>query len=82
MRPSYATTVTFDFTGSLYSVDPTLAGSFAPGDSVVGSYTFDTDLIDQDPSDPTVGIYDSSSAYSVSAGSFTSTGSGYEFKHL
>jgi len=72
--------VTFNFTGTVNSVDPNLSGSFAVGNSITGSYTFDTTAPNTDPGgDPNVGIYNSDLAYTVSAGSFTSSGAGFSF---
>ncbi len=74
-----SSTLTFNFTGVVNSVDSQLSSSFAVGDQITGSYTFDTNAPDTDPADPTVGLYNSSLAYSVTAGSFTSTGTGVVF---
>jgi Bacterial Ig-like domain/Tryptophan-rich Synechocystis species C-terminal domain len=69
----------FRFTGTIYSVDPQLTSKFAVGDTISGTYTFDPAALDVDPADPTVGIYNSTLAYSVTAGSFSSTGTGFAF---
>ena len=72
-------TLTFSFTGTVSTVDPLLASAFAIGGPIFGSYTFDSLAPDQDPADPTVGIYSSDFSYIVSAGGFTSTGVGFTF---
>lgn len=77
--PAYAAVTTFNFTGVIVQVDAPLLGTFAIGDVITGSYTFDSSAPDLDPNDPTVGIYSSGLAYSVSAGSFVSAGTGFEF---
>jgi hypothetical protein len=79
--PAQGAVITFDFTGVVQSVDPLLSSAFAIGDLITGSYTFDSSAPDSNP-DPTVGHYLSSLAYSVSAGSFVSTGTGPGFQFL
>ncbi len=69
----------FKFTGTVNSVDTQLTSEFAVGDPISGSFTFDPASPDQYPTDPTVGIYDFSLAYSVTAGGFASSGTGFEF---
>jgi hypothetical protein len=73
-----SSTVTFDFTGTVNTVDPNLTSAFAVGNPITGSYTFDTTAPNTSPgSDPNAAFYDSSFAYTVSAGSFTSSGTGF-----
>jgi hypothetical protein len=76
----HGSTVTFNFTGVVNSVDAPLSSAFTVGDSITGSYTFDTTAANTDPGgDPNVGIYNSSLAFTVSAGRFTSSGTGFQF---
>lgn len=42
--------ITFDFAGSVTSVVPALSGTFSPGDTFSGSYTFESTTPDADPS--------------------------------
>jgi hypothetical protein len=74
-----SSTVTFDFTGTVSSVDPNLSSAFAVGNPITGSYTFDTAAPNTVSGNPNVGIYNSSFAYTVSAGGFTSSGTGFGF---
>lgn len=64
-----AAPVTFSFTGTVTAVDAALAGEFSLGESVVGSYTFESTTPDSDPGDPTLGIYDNAiTAFSATFG--------------
>jgi hypothetical protein len=53
-----AVPITFSFTGIVTNVDSPLAVEFSLGESVVGSYTFESTTADIDPGDPTTGHYD------------------------
>jgi hypothetical protein len=77
--PAQGAVTTFNFTGVIFQVDAPLSGTFAIGEVITGSYTFDSSAPDSVPNDPSVGIYSSSLAYSVSAGSFVSTGTAFQF---
>ena len=68
--------LTFAFTGQVEFVDPGLSSAAAVGDTVSGSFTFDTSVPDALPADPTLGFYLSPGGYSVAVGSFSSAGSG------
>jgi len=64
-----AAPVTFAFSGTVTAVDAALAGEFSLGESVVGSYTFESTTPDADPGDPTLGIYDNAiTAFSATFG--------------
>jgi hypothetical protein len=49
--------VKFAFTGVVAEVDAALAAEFSPGESLVGSYTFESTTPDSSPGDPVVGRY-------------------------
>jgi hypothetical protein len=68
-----ATSITFQFTGIVSTVDAPLAGTFSVGQSFSGSYTFDSNLIDTFPADPTVGRY-TPVVYSFNVGSYHGSG--------
>jgi len=76
---SHASLITFDFTGTVFQVDAPLAGSFSIGNTISGSYIFDSSVADQIPGDPTASFYTSSTPYSVTAGGFSSSGTGVNF---
>jgi hypothetical protein len=46
------TTETFVFSGTVFSVDPNLGSVFATGQSISGSYTFDSAAPDTDGNEP------------------------------
>jgi PEP-CTERM motif len=74
-RPSSASTITFSFSGSITNVNsPTLAGQFAVGDVLWGTYTFDSAAAFTDCG-AICGMYDSSlQAVSGTLGTYSFTG--------
>jgi hypothetical protein len=67
---AHASDITFGFSGTTTTVDPLLNGIANPGDPISGIYTFDPNVPDTQPLDPTFGDYSSATPYSVSVGSF------------
>jgi hypothetical protein len=50
--PAQAAETTFNFTGVIVQVDGPLLSTFAIGDVITGSYTFDPSTPDRVPNDP------------------------------
>src|SRR4051794_8937159 len=74
-----AAPITFNFSGTATAVNPLLIGTFTPGDTLSGSLTFDSDLVDSNP-DPTVGRYAPIESLTFTLGSYTASfvnGSGF-----
>jgi hypothetical protein len=57
-----ASQITFDFSGRVTLINGPLASSFLVGDTVLGSYTFEQNVSDIDPS-PNIGRYDNNLNY-------------------
>lgn len=62
-----AAPVTYQFGGTISSVDPLLAGEISPDATFFGSVTFDTSTADSDPN-PTRGVYTPAPAFSLVVG--------------
>jgi len=56
VSPATATLVTFNFTGTVDTVGSNLSGTFSTGQTLTGSYTYDSTKLDSNPS-PTIGTY-------------------------
>jgi hypothetical protein len=69
--------ITFDFSGHVYAVDPSIAGTFNLTQSVTGSYTFDSATLGQPYYplgilDPSVTLYDNAlTAFQAIIGGYT-----------
>lgn len=70
--PTQAASLTFGFTGTVSAVTSGLGGTFNTGQTLTGTYTFDSLTPDLDP-DPTRGQY-ALTASSVTLGGYTATG--------
>lgn len=57
-RRACADLITYEFTGTVDGVDAPLAGSFAVGDSLSGTYTFDSTVAARAGSDSTFAVFD------------------------
>ena len=72
---AHAALITFDFHGQLTHVDDGLSGSFATGDVLQGSYTFDSSA--RTTSLPPVSVWgDAITDWSLTIGSYEATGVG------
>lgn len=67
---SYADTITFTFTGTATSVNPLVASTFTPGDTLSGSLSFDSALVDSN-ANPNVGAYAPLSSLMFTVGSYS-----------
>jgi hypothetical protein len=77
-RPSSASTITFSFTGAVTSVSPLLAGPFAVGDAMSGTFVFDSAATFTDCGSA-CGKYDSPlQSVSLTIGSYTLTATATE----
>jgi PEP-CTERM motif-containing protein len=65
--------ITFNFRGTVGSVDSSLSGTFSVGQPLSGSYTFESTTPDADPADPAFGGYDAVTALSFTIGSYAGT---------
>jgi hypothetical protein len=61
---------TFEFTGTVDGVDPALAGSFVVGDSLSGSYTFDSAVVARAGSNSTFAVFDALTNVDFTLGMF------------
>jgi hypothetical protein len=74
-----ASPITFTFNGTVTTVNPLLAGTFNIGDSLTGSLTYDSALLDSN-ANPNVGQYAPLSSLGFTVGSYTAAfvnGSGF-----
>ena len=83
VSPAMSTPITFDFSGSIYLVEGSISGTFNVGQSVSGSYTFDSNAVGQPFApggvlDPSITYYPNVlSAFDVTVGTYhVSLGSG------
>jgi hypothetical protein len=67
-----AAPITFTFDGTATVVNPVLASRFSTGDSITGSLTYDSELVDSD-ADPNVGQYAPLSSLSFNLDGYTPT---------
>jgi hypothetical protein len=68
--------ITFDFTGVVDSVSAGLAGSFASGDLLSGSYTFESTTAPRAGSDSHGAVYDAVTDVSFALGSYSAATAG------
>ena len=69
---AHAVPVTFSFGGDIYNVSgPAPSGTFEFLHSFVGSFTYDSDLLDLQPDSDSVGVYGPLSALSFTAGTYS-----------
>jgi hypothetical protein len=55
--PAIASPITFSFSGTLTTVSAPLSGTFSPGQTISGTYTFESTTPDIAPGDPNFGGY-------------------------
>ena len=77
--PASASPITFSFQGTLTAVNSALSGTFSVGETIAGSYTFESTTPDIAPGDPNFGGYLGAStnlSFTVDgySGSFSSSG--------
>ncbi|HKY06936.1 MAG TPA: PEP-CTERM sorting domain-containing protein, partial [Candidatus Binatia bacterium] len=78
--PAGASPITFSFSGTLVFVDPSLSGTFSPGQTISGTYTFESTTPDSDPGNPNFGGYPGANTnLSFVAGSYTGSFGGPAF---
>jgi hypothetical protein len=71
-----AATITVNFSGVVGSVSPGLAGSFAIGDVLTGSYTFEATTPPRPTSDATFAVYDAVTDVSFTLGTYSAATAG------
>jgi hypothetical protein len=74
--PSRADLITFAFTGTADLVDPALAGSFSAGQSLTGTYTFDSTTVARAGSDSTFAVFDALTHLNFTLGTYSATSTG------
>ena len=74
--PVHAGYITFNFTGSVTSVDSALGGKFTAGDSLSGSFTIDTSVAARSGSTSTAAVFDALTNVDLAVGAFTASSSG------
>lgn len=67
-----AVSITYSFTGTVSSSDPTLVG-ITPGDSLTGSYSFESTTPPRVGSDATFAVYDALTSLTFTVGSYTAS---------
>jgi hypothetical protein len=68
--------ITIQFTGTVLAVDPALAGTFAPGQTLTGSYTFESLTAPRAGSTSTFAVFDALTAFNFSIGSYSASSTG------
>lgn len=76
--PASAATITFSFTGTVGLVDPSLAGQFAVGDAMSGTFVFDSAATGSSCGGSCELYQSSLQALSVTIGTYTFTGTALE----
>ncbi len=71
-----AVPITFDFSGTVTAVDAALAPTFSNGQTLTGSYTFESTAPPRTGSDSSFAVYDALIDLSFSIGSYTASSSG------
>lgn len=71
-----AAPITIDFSGVVDFVDPSLTGTFAPGQTLLGSYTFESTTAARSGSTSQFGVFDAISALNFSIGSYIAGANG------
>jgi hypothetical protein len=74
--PSRADLITFSFTGIADSVDPALAGTFSAGQSLTGTYTFDSTTAARAGSDSTFAVFDALTQVNFTLGTYSASSTG------
>lgn len=70
--PADASQITFNFQGTVTVVNPALSGTFSPGQTISGNYTFESTTADIAPGDPNFGGYPGASTnLSFTVGGYT-----------
>jgi hypothetical protein len=71
--PAFAASITYNFTGTVGSVDSAASGSFSNGQTLTGSYTFDSTTAPRSGSTSTFAVYDALTNLSFNIGSYTAS---------
>lgn len=74
--PSRADLITFSFAGTVDSVDPALAGTFSTGQTLTGTYTFQSTTPARAGSNSTFAVFDALTHLNFALGSYAATSSG------
>ena len=64
-----ANLITYNFAGTVDSVDAALGDQFSVGDAIIGSFTFDSTATALPGSDPTTAVFNALTSFSVQVGS-------------
>jgi hypothetical protein len=75
LSPAVARPITFTFTGRVDSVDPGLEGTFSPGETLTGSYTFESTTAARAGSNGTFAFFDALTALNFHIGSYSASSS-------
>ncbi len=68
--------ITFSFAGTVDSVDPTLGGTFLVGQTLTGTYTFESTTVARAGSNSTFAVFDALTNLDFTLGSYSASSSG------
>lgn len=74
--PARADLITFSFAGTVDSVDPALAGTFSAGQTLTGTYTFESTTAARAGSTSTFAVFDALKNLNFTLGSYAATSIG------